>query len=236
MRIGANLLLLDGYCYQSYHWQMLRPLGSLQTAVDSLEEYQCDEIAIIRPIRDNDTTEAFLKDINLLKSLKSLTPISFGGGLRDTKQIDLLHQLPIERIIFSSAFIDKNISLIQYAKDLFGNQAIQCLLPFKSNDKNEITIFHSSKNSFIDKEEIDFNFINQYANEIILYDTSSEGKENKFTHNILEQINIFSNKVIISGGVGKNDIKKAKMKSLASVLIENKVLHQEYSMKGYNNV
>ena len=62
MRIGTSIILIDGYCYQSYNWKIMRPLGQLQNAIDSLEEYQCDEISIIRPIRDMDDTESFKKE------------------------------------------------------------------------------------------------------------------------------------------------------------------------------
>ena len=234
MRIGSTILLLDGYCYQSYQWNKLRPLGKLQSVVDSLEEYECDEISIIRPIRKQDSTESYLKDLDIIKSLKCLTPISFGGGLRDKKQLDLLHKLPIERLIFSSAFIKKDLKLLKYAKDLFGNQAIQALLPFKI-ENNILYIFSSYTNNYIKYTNEDFNFINNYANEIILYDTTNEGTTNSYNKSIFDYITISKTKLILSGGVQKNDIKIAKHLNIASILIENKVLHKEYSIKDYKN-
>lgn len=233
MRVGATLLLLDGYCYQSYNWQILRPLGKLQNAVDILEQYQCDEISIIRPIRDKDD-KTFLNDIKTVANLKSLTPISFGGGLRSQEHIDMLHKLPIERLIFSTPFIEQNTQLLQYAKSRFGNQAIQALLPFKELN-NQIYIFHSANNSFIPLEQIDISFIDKYANEVILFDTKHEGDKNHFYRDILNKIDIPNHKIIISGGIGKDDIKFAQNNNLASVAIENKVLHTEYSIKEYKN-
>ncbi len=234
MRIGSTILLLDGYCYQSYQWNKLRPLGKLQSVIDSLEEYECDEISIIRPIRNNDTDKSFFKDIDTIASLKCLTPISFGGGLREKKHLEQLHQLPIERLVFSSAFIQKDLELLKYAKDLFGNQAIQALLPFKIED-NIPYIFSSSINSYIKFSNKDLNFINKYANEIILYDTSNEGTLDNYNKDIFKYINIINDKIIISGSIGKNTIKTAKKLSIASILIENRVLHKEYSMKDYKN-
>lgn len=235
MRIGASIILIDGYCYQSYNWKIMRPLGNLQSVIDSLEEYQCDEVAIIRPIRANDSLELFQKDIDKISQLNCMTPISFGGGLRDKEQIDMLHNLPIERLIFSSSFINRDLDLIQYAISLYGHQSIQCLLPFRYIN-NKIEIFSTGQNSYVSFETIDIKLIEKYANEIILFDTINEGKNNKFSSEILDTLEVDTSKVIISGGIGVTDIKKAKQYKLASVLIDNKVLHKEYSIRGYRNV
>ena len=72
MRVGACLLLKDGYCYQSYRWQYLRPLGSLQNAVTILEERQVDEIAIIRYCRGDQDNYSFESDLKLISNLIAL--------------------------------------------------------------------------------------------------------------------------------------------------------------------
>jgi imidazole glycerol phosphate synthase subunit HisF len=234
MRIGTSIILINGYCYQSYNWKMMRPLGQLQNIINFLEEYQCDEIAIIRPIRDIDDIESFKKDINEISKLNCMTPISFGGGLRSIKYIDMIKNLPIERLIFSSPFINKDLKLINYAIDLYGHQSIQCILPFKYIE-NSIYIFSSIDNSYIPFSTIDMQFIEKYANEIILLDTNNEGKNNKFSNEILDKLGIDNSKVIISGGIGNDDIKIAKQHNIASVLVDNKILHKEYSIRGYRN-
>jgi len=234
VRIGASIILIDGYCYQSYNWKIMRPLGKLQNVIDSLEEYQCDEVAIIRPIRDNDTIELFQKDIDEVSKLNCMTPISFGGGLRSEMHIDMLNNMPIERLVFSSAFISKDLKLIKYTISLYGHQSIQCMLPFRYMD-DEIDIFSTQTNSYIPLTSIDMKFIEKYANEIILLDTANEGENNKFNIEILNKLGVSNTKVIISGGIGISDIKKAKQYNLASVLVDNKILHKEYSIRGYKN-
>ena len=234
MRIGASIILLDGYCYQSYGWKLMRPLGKLQNIIDFLEAYQCDEIAIIRPIRETDTRESFQKDIDELIKVSCMTPLSFGGGLRGIEHLELLHNLPIERLIFSSSFIHKDIDLIKHATSLYGHQAIQCVLPFNC-ENGEIQIFSSELNKFIPFDTIDLDFIEKYANEIILLDTKNEGLSNKFDSDILNKIQINNKKLIISGGIGKDNVKFGKNNNIASVIIDNKVLHNEYSIKGYRN-
>ncbi|TMP59519.1 hypothetical protein CWB77_13650 [Pseudoalteromonas sp. S1610] len=234
MRVGATVLLFDQQCIQSYEWNLKRPLGKLQGIIDSLEEYHCDEVAIIRPVKNDDNFELFKKDIEVVKQLSCMTPISFGGGVRTLEHLKLLKGLPIERLIFSSAFLEKNEKLILAAKKLFGHQAIQCLLPIIIKS-NEIQVYNPSTNDYMTLDSVDTQFINTLANEIILFDTEHEGMNDSFDWLILKNIPFDHNKVIVSGGIGKGDVKKAKQNKIASVLVDNKILHQEYSITGYKN-
>lgn len=231
MRIGSTVLLHQKRCIQSYYWEYFRPLGSLQSVIDSLDEYQCDEIAIIRPVRNDDSLELFKKDLAELQKLKTMTPVCFGGGIRSVEHLQYLTNLPIERLIFSSAFLDENKELICIAKNLFGHQAIQCLLPLIRKEEG-IFVYHSSLSEYIAIKEINIQFINEFANEIILCDMKNEGQRNAFDWSLIDGLQFEHNKIIISGGIGKNCIHKAHEKQLASVLIDNKVLHTEYSISG----
>lgn len=232
MRIGSTILLKEQLCVQSYGWNTIRPLGTLQGVLDSLEEYQCDEVAIIRPVRKNDTLNSFQEDIQVIKALKTMTPISFGGGIRSLEHLKLLQGLPIERIVFSSAFFEKKRELITVAIDLFGHQAIKCLLPV-CYQQGEVHVYHSSIGSYIPLSTIDTQFIDELANEIVLFDTQHEGCNDQFDWSILPEVPFALDKLIISGGVGKKTQLIARQKNIASVLIDNKVLHQEYSILGY---
>ena len=234
MRIGSTVLLHEKKCIQSYDWEYFRPLGSLQSVIDSLEEYQCDEIAIIRPVRNDDSFDLFKEDLSELKKLKTMTPVSFGGGVRTVEHLKCLTDLPIERLIFSSAFLDGNKDLISMAKDLFGNQAIQCLLPLAWK-KEGLFVYHSGLSDYIAIEALDIELINASANEIILVDTKNEGQGNAFDWSLIDGLPFEHKKLIISGGIGKNCIHKAYKKQLASVLIDNKVLHTEYSISGFKH-
>jgi len=234
MRVGSTVLLHNQQCVQSYYWNVLRPLGGLQSVLDSLEEYQCDEVAIIRPVRNCDTLEQFEADIKELHGLKTMTPISFGGGIRTFKHLALLSGLPIERLVFSSSFLAKNKELLEQAKDLFGHQAIQCLLPVQEK-QGKLEIYCSDTAKFITPEDVDFDFIDKYANEVILLDVMNEGKSNQFNFGLLELLSIDSNKLIVSGGIGRESMKAAGECGLASVLIDNKTLHKEYSVASYKH-
>ena len=234
MRVGSTVLLSEQRCVQSYEWSLKRPLGSLQGVLDSLEEYHCDEVAIIRPVRANDSLKCFQQDIKVVQQLTTMTPISFGGGIRTIEHLNLLQDLPIERLVFSSLFLDNEEALISKAKDLFGHQAIQCLLPMMMRE-GEAYVYHSEHNVYIPFSSIDCAFISELANEIILFDIKHEGQNDCFDWLLLDSTPFTTKKIIISGGIGHQDIKKAAFKNVASVLIDNKILHQEYSILGYKH-
>ena len=110
MRKGAIVLFKDGYCFQSYGWKFLRPLGKLQNILDHLEEYEVDEISIIRPVRMNDSDNSFYSDLKVLSKMKTSTPISFGGGLLNYQRVKDSRILPFERLVFSSQlFLNDNV-------------------------------------------------------------------------------------------------------------------------------
>ena len=231
MRIGSTLLLKNQKCYQSYGWKFLRPLGDLQTAVNLLEEYGVDEIAIIRICRDSDSSEYLINDLKALRNLKCMTPISFGGGIRNLKCLEYLEGLPVERLILSSLYGQKNKIVLKEIINLYGKQAIVALLPLCMNN-HRLRYFASCSNSF---HEIDLEFVDKYANEVIIYDLNNEGFKGKFDKLLLPAVKINSSKLILSGGVDANLCHDASRMNFAAVYIDNRTLHSEYSINEFRN-
>ena len=229
MRLGSIILFKNGYCYQSYGWNLLRPLGKLQNVITHLDKYLVDDITIIRPIRDNDNQIQLLSDLNEIKNIKCSTPISFGGGIRNIEQLNLLRDLPLERLVFSSALFNKESSLLKTAKNLFGKQAVIGLIPFKIRSK--LQVFNCQKNSFVSSDEINHLEI---VDEIILYDCSNEGSQSGFNSDIFNLLNIDPKRCVISGGVANlfNSFKNYN-KTPKALAIENSILHREFSKSNY---
>jgi len=230
MRIGSSLILKAGNVVQSYGWKLLRPFGSLNSIIKHLDEFQCDEIVILRYVRKLDTMDNFVNDLKKIAKIESSSPISLGGGIRNKKQIEMLNSLPIERIVFSSAFLSKDQDILQETILRFGRQALQGLLPIYT-DQNAIYIYNLTTSKKITLNKFDFDFLEKYANEVIIYDMENEGKINHFNFDILNHIPIKRSKLIITGGIGPICIKKAGQLNLASVLVDNKILHNEYSIE-----
>lgn len=230
MRVGASIILLDGYCFQSYQWKILRPLGRLQNILKFLDIYNVDEICITRPIKKNDSESTLRNDLHLIRSSLSNSPISFGGGLRNLKNLTLLNNLPVERLHFSSAFINHEVKIIERAANLFGKQAIVATLPIKFIDNN-LFVYNGESDSFQPLSEDVLSFISEHADELMIVDVVNEGVNESFNLKILDYLKFPSNQLIISGGIGPNIIKAARDKGIASCLVENRVLHNENYIK-----
>jgi len=229
MRIGSMVLFKNGYCYQSYGWNLLRPLGKLQNIVSHLDKYLIDDITIIRPIRDNENDSTLLSDLNEIKKLKSSTPISFGGGIRNINQLHLISGLPVERFVFSSALFNKESSLLRAATDLFGRQAIVGLIPFKL--EAQVSVFNSQINKFVSVDKL--NNI-ELCDEIILYDCENEGSPNGFNKDVVNNLKINPKNCVFSGGV--SDLVNSfinKNKAPKALAVENSILHREFSKSNY---
>lgn len=232
MRVGASILYKNGFCYQTYGWQQLRPLGNLQHAINMLEAYHIDEITIIRPVRNDATNEAFFDDIKKLQDLKTMTPISFGGGIRSGEQIRSLKDIPIERLVLSSAYIQQDKKLIKVATELYGHQALQALLPV-CFVKDKLSVFHCHRNEYIPLTASLLQYCADHANEVILHDIEHEGTKDSFNFSLLDTITHSNNKLILSGGIGEITARAAHDKGFAAIQIENRVLHHEYSVGRY---
>lgn len=232
MRIGSTILLHNGSAFQSYGWSMWRPLGGLQNAISSIEEYEYDEIAIILPLRTNKATQFHGQDIELVRNLDTTTPISFGGGIRSVKNLEQIRSLPIERLLISSAMIEENLELITKVKEMYGSQAIQTVLPVRKNGET-ILVFHSTINRFVELKCLNIERLCEHSNEVIIYDVDADGNTDEFDFEILKFFDIDNNKIVITGGVGAEVIKKAETLGIASCLIDNRTLHSEYSLAKY---
>ena len=107
-------------------------------------------------------------------------------------------------------------------------------MPFKIiND--ELEVFHSHINSYNSINSINIDIIKDLSNEIILIDSGNEGLKDGFDERIFNYLDINYNRLVISGGIGRKTIKLAKNYNIASVMIDNRVLHTEFSIKDYKN-
>ena len=224
MRIGASLLLKNGYCYQSYRWKYLRPLGSLVTAIKYLERRNVDEISIIRYCRRDDNLQSLEKDLELISNIDCMTPLSFGGGIRDSSILHKLHVLPIERILINSSFIERDEALLSTAIRLFGKQALVAVLPYRVVD-GRLEYFHSRLNNFSD---CDLDFVQQYSNEVMFYNTNLEGSSPIHPQHIFD-FPLPNSKIILSGGINRALILQAKKLNFSAISFDNSSLHKEFN-------
>jgi phosphoribosylformimino-5-aminoimidazole carboxamide ribonucleotide (ProFAR) isomerase len=229
-RVGATILLdCNGEnALQSYTFQTRRVLGSIKNTLFFLDKYEVDEIHLIVPLKGEDTST--FKALNKLKGISISTPLSIGGGISIKDLTEITKDPFFERLIFNSALFDDH-EVIKQATLKMGHQAIVAYVPFILKD-NKLQVYHSKINKFIDISNKFWEDLNLLCNEVILLDTYAEGNKKGFDFNVFEFLKFPIERVLISGGIIKQDIKKAKEMKLAGVSIDNAVLHSEFSIKG----
>jgi len=229
-RICSTVLLdaSSNVAIQSYGFKLKRVLGDIKSVLYYLDIYQVDEIHLIIPFKGEGSNPVSL--YNSLKFIPLSSPLSIGGGI-DLKSLEMISRDPyFERIIFNSAFFDDH-EVIRYAAKKMGHQAIVAYLPF-TFEENQLAIYNSKIDAFCGVDDKFWDDVNNLSNEVILLDAYAEGTKQGFSFSVLDFIPLPINKFLISGGINESDIFHAKQMKLAGVSIDNKTLHNEFSLKG----
>jgi phosphoribosylformimino-5-aminoimidazole carboxamide ribonucleotide (ProFAR) isomerase len=229
-RIGATILLnCNGEnTLQSYNFQTRRVLGGVKNTLSFLDKYEVDEIHLIIPSKGINASS--FKALNKLRDISISTPLSVGGGINIKGLSEITKDPFFERLIFNSALFDDH-EVIKQATLKMGHQAIVAYVPFILKN-NKLKVYYSKINKFIDTSNRFWEDLNLLCNEVILLDANAEGNKKGFNFNVFEFLKFPTERVLISGGIKKLDISKAKEMKLAGVSIDNATLHSEFSIKG----
>ena len=224
MRIGANLVLIEGLTHQSHNWNFYRPIGPLQDALDALSRYEVDEINVIS--LDYKKIDGLHLSVEKLLECNCTTPLTFGGGI-NIQNIDMvLKNLPAERYSFCSSLISNELSPVKKVISILGFQAVVGCMPIRIVDE-KIEIFFPKEAKFVElSEDIIETFIVN-CDEIIVYDTEADGQKTGFNFDIFKKLQIEPSQTIISGGIVQKDIKHATSLGISAVHIDNSSLHFE---------
>lgn len=228
-RVGATVLVgCDGNAIQSYYFKDKRFLGNLQQVLKFLDEYEVDEVHIIVPSKGDSDCNS-LQIFSDLSNVSISTPLGIGGGLT-MENIGQITQEPFfERCIFNGAIFD-NFQLLKRSRIIMGHQSMVALIPFMINN-DMLLIYNSKRDAFQKVESALWEKINSIFNEIILLDVESEGSKEGFNFEVFEHIEFPIERILISGGLTRGDIDRAKNIGLAGVSIDNFALHSEYSIE-----
>jgi len=227
-RIGATVLIdHTGNAIQSYSFKTRRILGCISKVLKFLDGYKVDEIHLIVPLKQNrpaDMSEIFLK----LADIPVSTPLALGGGINVTNLAQISKDPFFERLIFNSAIYD-DLDTVQRANLIMGRQSILACIPFSVRN-GELIIYHAREDCFKEVPRGFWEKLDSMVNEVILVDAYSEGSKTGFDFEVLKFINFPHDRILISGGLTKNDIYRARNMGLAGVSVDNFALHSELSI------
>lgn len=227
-RIGTTVLIdHNGNAVQSYEFKKKRILGNIQKVLKFLDAYKADEIHLIVPHKGNNSISS--KIFLYLSEIPISTPLGIGGGITKTNIEEITKDPFFERCIFNSAIFSDH-ALLQKAKSIMGHQSMVAFMPFIIK-RGLLMVYNSDDNKFVKTSNELFKRIDDHFNEIILLDAKAEGSKNGFDFEVLMQIDFPMSRILISGGLTKKDVRKAKKMGLAGVSLDNSALYSEYSVK-----
>ena len=132
-RIIPCLLLSEGNLIKTINFCDRKYIGDPLNAIRIFNQKKADEIIILDIDSYSKKTPI---DFNLIEKMatESRMPISYGGGINNTNEIDALIKSGVEKVICSSLFF-RDFSTLQKATYKFGSQSVSICLDYKLKDE-----------------------------------------------------------------------------------------------------
>ncbi len=197
-RVIPLLLLEDESCIKTIKFKKKIYLGDPINIVKIYSELGVDEILI------NDISDIDKPNFKLLKNIseESFVPLSYGGGVKNLKEIEKILSYGYEKILFNSQVFE-NYEFVKKAIEEFGSSSISISVNLKLNFFKKLKIFNRKKNKFYNEDIIShFEKINQLAPcETLLTFIDLEGTKNGYNKDLIMKYYKFINtNLIINGG------------------------------------
>lgn len=209
-RLIPCLLLHDGGVVKTVNFRNPNYIGDPLNAVKIFNEKEVDELIII----DIDATvQSQSPNYSLIEKLAAecRMPISYGGGIKNEKEIRRIISLGIEKVSVSSLFVSNPYAI----KDLgqaVGKQSISVVIDVKKDRFNNHSVYtHNGKKKAKNKLDFYIKFLQENpVGEIVVNSINNDGKMCGFDHQLIRK---FSSKlrtpIIAMGGAGSlNHIQK----------------------------
>ena len=230
-RIIATLIIKNNIVVQSIGFKKYLPIGNINIAVESLNEWGVDEIIVL----DIDASkQERLIDLSIVKNLSkySLVPICIGGGISCIEDIKSLLDSGADKICINQQFLE-NDSFIEEASKIFGIQCIIISLDIIKINKEYFVYNYITNNYTFTMREAILKAHKIGAGEIFINSVDNDGKKCGYDINMIIQACSISTIPIIAQGGAKNayDIQKAlEIKELAAVSASNMFHFTEHSI------
>lgn len=218
-RIIGVVTIKDDICVQSFSYQNYLPLGNPDIIVKNLNDWSTDEILIQCIDRSLKNSGPHFDLLEKITNQSITTPIIYSGGIRNSKDAELVIKLGADRIMVDNIIHSNPNEVIKISESL-GSQAIIASLPIiKVKENFYIYNYLSKKNIEIDFKVLDF-FNDEIISECLLIDVKNEGSYHNFNEEISKISEFKKIDKILFGGINNDKIikkffKKNKIKAIA---------------------
>ncbi|TAN45251.1 MAG: imidazole glycerol phosphate synthase subunit HisF [Nitrospirae bacterium] len=202
-RIVAILIVKGEIVVQSINFKQFLPVGSPSIAVDYLNSWGVDEIAII----DIDATPGKRNprfDHISEYSKYCQVPLSVGGGIKNVDDIKRAVHIGADKVVINTAAV-KYPRLISESAGLFGNQCIIVSMDVRKVSKKKYEVYINSGNVSTGYSPADLAKRSEElgAGEILLTSIDRDGTKKGYDLELIGQVlNVVNIPVIACGGVG----------------------------------
>ena len=144
-RLIACLIVKNGFVVQSVGFSRYLPVGSIEVAVEFLNEWGVDEIVLldIDAARNRSGPDPELVS---KASASGLVPITFGGGIRSVDDMRIVLRSGADKIAMNSAVIEQP-SIVSQGALVFGNQCMVVSIDVKLDSDNNYRLYSASTDS-----------------------------------------------------------------------------------------
>ncbi len=225
-RIIACITVKDNVVVQSIGFQKYLPVGSLAVAVEFLNQWGIDEIAII----DISATARRRKpNFKLLTQAvkKCFTPLAIGGGVTSISDMHRLNQLGAEKVVINTLALTKP-EVITQAAEIFGSQFVVVSIDAKKRGRGYEVFSYNGKNpTGLDVASFAQSMENRGTGEIFLNSIDQDGSKKGFDIDLINQVaSAVRIPVIACGGAGKaHHFYEAFIKTKASTAAAGNFFH-----------
>ena len=203
-RIIAALILKDGLVVQSIGFKKYLPIGKPAIAVEFLNYWGIDEIAVIDISATQNNREPNYKLIEEISN-KCYVPLSVGGGINKTDHVKKLLNAGADKIIVNHSFL-KNPNLVAEIAQIYGSQCVIVSIDILKTQNGCYRVYDYTQKNIIETSFLKLIKQAEYlqAGEILVNAVHKDGKYTGFDIELMQQIEAVSNIPLIAVGGAKN--------------------------------
>lgn len=228
-RLIAKIVVREGIVVQSVNFKNFQPVGSIENAIDYLNNWFADEIVLI----DISNKVNLKKNLEIISkiSLNNRIPLCYGGGINNINDVNSLLRVGVEKISINKSSLT-NKMLLKEVSSIFGSQCLVVSLDIKKNNNAYYIFDHKSNKHLALTREIIEEYESCGIGEFLIQCIDNDGSKNGFDHQLLELILKLSNKpIIFSSGYGSiNHLKKICKSAVSGIAIGNALHFTEMSI------
>lgn len=219
-RVIPCLLLKNAGLVKTVQFKNPRYVGDPINAVRIFNEKEVDELVFLDITATKEGRKPNLKVIKEIAE-ECFMPLGYGGGIRDIDVAKEVLAVGVEKIIINTHAAE-DISFIEKAAKLFGNQSVVVSIDVKRNWLGKYAVFTCSGQKMIGQDPISYakDLENAGAGEILLTSIDREGTFKGYDIDLIRSVVSAVNvPVVASGGAGNiADIERARKEAGATAV------------------